>query len=111
MHFLSKTQPRSGFVRIAALALCFVFAAAVLLSAAFITTHANHTHDVTGADGSCTVCIQLVHVQTMLKQLSTGIALSVAAIFALFAILGILRIIKAYTSAHSPVGLKVKLNN
>jgi hypothetical protein len=65
---------RGRSVRLTALFACVLFAAAMLLSFAYILTHANHTHDHDGPCGDCAACMCIQAAVNLLKTLSAAVA-------------------------------------
>jgi hypothetical protein len=61
------------------LTVCICFAAAAVLSGAWVVIHANHVHDHDGAGGCCSVCAQIAAAQNLLKQLGSALKIAVAA--------------------------------
>ncbi len=111
---MSLTASRGGkrsAIRMMALVVCVLFIAVMLVSSAYILTHANHIHDHDGPGGSCATCIHLQAAENILKQLSTAV---VAAAIAFGGVLGIFSFLKAITPLFvslTLVTLKVRLNN
>jgi len=58
----------------AAAGLCCLIACALILSSAFVLTHANHSHDMAGPGGCCSACIILQASINLLKEANTAYA-------------------------------------
>jgi hypothetical protein len=111
MSVLMNGKGKRSAIRLVALAICALFIAAMLLSSAYILTHANHIHDHDGLDGGCATCMHIQSAENLLKQLSTAVV-SVAAAFAgVLGVLFSLRNTKAGDCSFTLVTLKVRLNN
>ncbi|MDR3345251.1 MAG: hypothetical protein LBT21_06680 [Oscillospiraceae bacterium] len=108
----SSTKPNvnRSVLRLLALTLCVCFVAVSILSAAFILTQANHTHDHNGADGSCNVCFRMAAAERILKQLFTALSGAALITAALFAVQAVTKSARACAERSTPVMLKVKLN-
>jgi hypothetical protein len=104
-------KPKQFKIRLIALLLCVCFIAAVLLSAAFILTHANHAHDHDGPGGSCVTCACISLAQNVLKSLFTAALGAAAALAYLFAVCALLASAVSRTDRYSLVSLKIRLNN
>jgi hypothetical protein len=94
----------------AILALCLCFAAAAVLSGAWIALHADHVHDHDGAGGCCSVCARIAAAWDALKQLgaASGYEMSAPAFLAAVWVPA-----SALSGVHSPTlaELKVRMNN
>ena len=97
--------------RIIAFALLVCFLVASILSNVFILTQAGHTHDHSGANGSCTTCSQVQNTGNTLKQLCTAFVGAFYATAGLFALALALRAPAAYADIFTPVALKIRMNN
>ena len=98
-------------VRLAALAACVLFIAAMLLSSSYIITHANHAHDHDGPSGGCATCMHMQAAENLLKRLSASIV-TVAVVFGgLSALLFFLKTCAPRFGFLTLVILKVRLNN
>jgi hypothetical protein len=98
--------------RLMALALCAVYIAAFLFSAAYILVHASHAHDSAGPDGSCAACARLAAAGGLLKSVSAAAAGGAPA--AAWGTSGIFSLPKPAVSRaglSTLVCLKVRLNN
>lgn len=97
--------------RLIALAVCVFFIAASLLSAVFILTHANHTHNHNGPNGSCATCARLAAAENLLKTISAAPVGAALIYGALPAVLSVLKSVGFQTGLYALVRLKVRLNN
>jgi len=88
-----------------------LFVVATLLSTLFIVTHANHVHDNTGFDGSCSTCALLSASENVLK--SSSAAVFAVALYLSGRLTGCLALLPLYwyRSLGTPVRLKVRMNN
>jgi uncharacterized PurR-regulated membrane protein YhhQ (DUF165 family) len=89
-----------------ALLLCFVFV--VLLSGAFVASHAEHEHNRDGFDNSCTVCALLQSTLNLLKSIAVFIICALLMPVILFTAISRLFIILYYY--RSPVKLNIRIN-
>jgi hypothetical protein len=94
--------------RFAAFACLLCFAAAVLLSGAFILTHTEHGHEHESAGGDCSVCAHLHHAETLLKTFVTAVSDAPFTFIILFAAISLLFVASYYY--WSPVELRIRLN-
>ncbi|MDR3288044.1 MAG: hypothetical protein LBT22_01300 [Peptococcaceae bacterium] len=108
---IAANKPKPFKIRLIAMLLCVCFIAALLLSALFILTHAQHEHDHDGADGSCATCAHMTALGNLLKQLSTPVVTATTAMGALFAIRFSLKPRHRRFVFSTLVILKVRLNN
>ena len=97
--------------RIIALAFLVCFLAAVILSTAFILTHADHEHDHNGAKGSCTICAQIQSAENLIKQFSTAFLGVLFAIAGLYTFVRTLKVISVYVSLSNPITQKIRINS
>ncbi|QIB68804.1 hypothetical protein Ami103574_05480 [Aminipila butyrica] len=109
IHF--KTNQKHTAIRRIALAMCVIFIAVSLFSAAYIITQANHTHDHNGPDGSCVTCAHLALAGNLLRSISAVVVGSAPLWGGLFVVLSICKPHYSYGKLNTLVHLKVKLNN
>jgi cytochrome bd-type quinol oxidase subunit 2 len=105
-----STRRRSAKRR-GALLLCAVFVAVSILSAVFVSTHANHEHDSHGIGGACATCAQIATVKAVLKQISIAVAGAVVVAGVLFVIFHMQKPALQEKADCSLVRLKVRLNS
>ncbi|MDR3120215.1 MAG: hypothetical protein LBU58_02600 [Clostridiales bacterium] len=108
---IAQYGKRQKAARLMAVLVCVCFVAALILSSAFILTHANHEHDRNGADGSCAACAHISAVENLLKTISAVTVFSVVALGTTFAALLIMTAARIEVADYSLVELKVRLNN
>jgi hypothetical protein len=106
-----KTKKRLSAVKITALSLCVVFAALSFLSAVYILTNANHTHDHDGLNGECAACGCLTSAVNLLNQIFIGTPSTRIAVFGLFLFFLLLHPTVFYLKFPTPIALKVRMNN
>ncbi|MDR1272233.1 MAG: hypothetical protein LBK04_04495 [Clostridiales Family XIII bacterium] len=94
-----------------ALLLCAVFVAVSILSAVFVSTHANHEHDSHGIGGACATCAHVAYVKAILEQISAAVAGAVVVAGVLFALFHIQKPASPEKTDCSLVRLKVRLNS
>ena len=97
--------------RLIALAVCILFIAGSILSAAFIFAHIDHDHDHDGADGGCAVCVWISAAVNLLKSLFAAFVGAAVGMWRFFAMRSGLRAVRYYTGSLSLVCLKVRMNN
>lgn len=104
--FMGDRMKRTG-----TLLLIITFVLVILLSTAFIFTHADHEHDHNGSEGTCATCAQLYTAQNLLKNL-TAVILVLAAALNAFLVLGVIvRALSCKLGIHTLVSLKARLDN
>jgi hypothetical protein len=102
---------RPGPARLIAVLLCLCFLATLVLSAAFIVTHANHEHDHNGAGGDCATCAHISAAGNLLKTDSAAVALLTVTFGAGFTARLILPAARLAIADSTLISLKVRLNN
>ena len=105
---LNKKQTKKRIIAITFL-VCFI--AISLLSEAFILTHANHTHDQNGVGGTCATCVQIQNAENILKQLGTAVVGGFIILAGLYAAAAIIKAICSNIAIHTPITLKIRMNN
>ena len=107
----SGLKDKQAVIRMIAVAFLVCFFAGLLLSQAFLITHAEHTHDHNGDGGGCATCAQLHSAENVRKQL--GMAVGVAAVFlaGLFAMILNRWTGFSWAGAQTLVRLKIQLNH
>ncbi|MCL2152724.1 MAG: hypothetical protein FWH57_07190 [Oscillospiraceae bacterium] len=102
---------RQSAKRLIALAICVLFIAGSLLSAAFIFTHIHHEHDHNAPNGGCTTCVHISAAENLLKSLSAALAGAALIIECFSAIRSLLKPVSLNTGFFTLIHLKVRLNN
>ncbi|MDR0813431.1 MAG: hypothetical protein LBO63_05445 [Oscillospiraceae bacterium] len=95
--------------KLSALILCAVFSAALLLSASYILTFAEHDHDHDGADGACLTCAHVISAAKILVGGSGEAVKATAAFACVFAVVSALLTYVFCVHMPSPIELKVKI--
>jgi len=108
--FNTQSGKRSA-KRSIALAVCVFFIAASILSAAFVLTHAGHTHDHNGTGGSCAACVHIAAAENLLKSISAALAGAAIIYGGLSAALSVLKPGSFFTDFYTLVHLKIRSNN
>ena len=103
-----KTPPRARWT---ALLLCVLFAAACVFSAAYVVAHAAHHHDHDGPNGECAVCLCVAAAEKIFKRLLDGAVAIFAAVVLVSLSFAVLTRIFAHVRFHTPVALRVRMNN
>ena len=107
----TNTSNKHSAKRLAALIICAVFVLSILLSAAFAYLHYNHDHDHNGDNGSCSICLHISAIESLLKQLSNVVLTAAAAGIGLFAVFCMSVPKHSRFEISTPVALKVRVNN
>jgi hypothetical protein len=107
----SQYGKRQRTARLISAFICVCFIAALVLSAAFIATHANHEHDNNGADGGCAACAHISAAANLLKTVSAAVVISSVTLGAMFAALATLQAARLVIADYTLISLKVRLNN
>jgi hypothetical protein len=98
-------------LRLVALLVCVLFITASLLSAVYILSNADHTHDHNGPGGACETCIHITSAENLLKQIGTAV-IAAAIFFGLrIGFISIIKTTSIRSTLFSLVELKVRLNN
>lgn len=97
--------------RFTALAMCVIFISVSQLSAAYILSHINHRHNNCGFNFSCTVCVQLIVVENLIKTLSAAIVSVILIYSCYFTVSSNLKQFDCIPNFYNPVRLKVRINN
>jgi hypothetical protein len=109
--YAAKYDKKQSAIKLIVLAVCVLFAAGSLFSAAFIFTHINHEHNQHGPAESCATCAQILGAGNLLKLLSIAMA-GPAFVFGRFSdICPVLKSIDLHTNFCTLFRLKVRLNN
>jgi hypothetical protein len=108
-HSSAEKHTGTRAARFAALILCVVFTAAMLLSASFILTRAEHVHDNDGADGACLTCAHVASAAKLLGGASGIIVKAAAASACVFAIALTTAVCAFCVRKPSLIELKVKI--
>jgi hypothetical protein len=111
MCFKTARDATQSKTRLTAMLLCVCFFAAVLFSAAFILTHAAHTHDSNASDGSCAVCACVAAAKKTLITVSGAAAMAGIALLTLFGAYTLLAALISRAGVSSLVKLKIRLDN
>ena len=107
----SQTGAFRRAMKIASVVILVLLVGVILLSQAFVFTHANHEHDHNTASEQCMTCVQLQTAESIIKALGAAIG---AVLFAMLALLAATIIPIScffqnakYTLTHQ----KIRLNN
>jgi hypothetical protein len=103
---MSKRMKRTG-----SLMLLIAFVLMILLSTSFIFIHADHDHDHHGPEGACATCARISVAQHLLRNIASAILEWTAALHAVFIPAAIIDVFSFKVDVHTPVSLKVRLNN
>lgn len=101
----------NSIFKLVALAICVFFVVASLFLAMFVIMHSDHEHDHNGREGSCLTCASVSTAGSLLKIISTMIVGTAIAICCFVAFISIVKSISYQSLYHTPVNLKVRINN